>query len=110
MSIVKSFRSTHSDHFYSVDPKIEDKISVVEKISTTHSPLFRGIHRLYDHYDQQQQVDDIIKIIFIAILILISLILLGSVIFGIVVCIRFISSAPIETVGTWNILTEDSKA
>jgi len=66
------------------------------------------MHRLYHNYDQEQ-IDGMIKIIFITILFLIGLILLGSMLFGIAVCIRLISSPPIETVGTWNRLAEESK-
>ena len=50
-----------------------------------------------------------IKIIFVTILFLIGLILLGSMLFGIAFCIRLILSPPTETVGTWNILPEESK-
>ena len=42
-------------------------------------------------------------------MILIGLIVLGSTIFGVIVCLRLISSPPLQTVGTWKILTEDSK-
>ncbi len=50
-----------------------------------------------------------IKIIFVTILFLIGLILLGAMLFGIAFCIRLILSPPTETVGTWNILPEESK-
>ncbi len=64
---------------------------------------------MHNNYDQQQQIDEIVKVTFITILILIGLILLGLIIFGVAVGIRLISSPPIETVGTWKILPEESK-
>jgi len=79
-------------------------------VDRPQNSISRVLHRLYNDYDQEQ-VDEIIKIIFVTILMLIILILLGSIIFGIIVCIRLISSppTPIETVGTWKILPEESK-
>lgn len=53
-------------------------------------------------------MDQIIRIAFITILLLIGLILLSSILLGVAVCIRLISSST-ETVGTWNILSEESK-
>lgn len=61
-------------------------------------------------YDQQQEeMDEVLKMIFISILILVGLIMIASTIFGIIVCIRTFSSPPVETVGPWKILTEESK-
>ena len=54
-------------------------------------------------------MDQIIRIAFITILLLIGLILLSSILLGVAICIRLISSSPTETVGTWNILSEESK-
>jgi len=64
---------------------------------------------LYNNNEQQQKIDEIIKIIFITMLMLIALFLLGSITFGITVCIRLISSPPKETVGIWKVLAEESK-
>ena len=50
-----------------------------------------------------------IKVLFMIILTLMLLILLGSITFGIAFCIRLLSSPPKETVGTWNILPEETK-
>jgi lipopolysaccharide/colanic/teichoic acid biosynthesis glycosyltransferase len=98
----------YSSSSHSTDSKIEDKINIIEKISTTDSPLSRAMHRFYHNYDQEQ-INEMIKIIFITILSLIGLILFSSILFGIAICIRLISFSPIETVGTWNILPEESK-
>jgi lipopolysaccharide/colanic/teichoic acid biosynthesis glycosyltransferase len=81
----------------------------MEKVSVMNSQLSRIMHRFNNNYDQQQQIDSMIKMIFIIIFALVGLILLGSVMFGIAVCIRLMLSAPLETVGKWKILNEESK-
>jgi hypothetical protein len=67
------------------------------------------LHRLTNDYDNQQLIPAIIQIIFITIMVLIGLLLLGSVIFGVAICIRLLSFSPAQTVGTWKILNEESK-
>jgi len=67
------------------------------------------LRRLTNDYDNQQLIAAIIQIIFITIMVLIGLLLLGSVIFGVAICIRLLSLSSAQTVGTWKILNEESK-
>lgn len=67
------------------------------------------MHNFHNNYNQHEETDEVLKIIFISILILIGLALLGSTIFGVVTCIRAFSSPPVEVVGPWKILPEESK-
>ncbi|CAF1497093.1 unnamed protein product [Adineta steineri] len=86
-----------------------EKNNVIEDLSTINSPFTRIFHRLNNKVDHQQQLTEIIQIVFITVMTLIGLILLGSIIFGITVCIRMIISRSVDNVGTWKILTEESK-
>ncbi|CAF1537500.1 unnamed protein product, partial [Adineta steineri] len=86
-----------------------EKNNVIEDLSTINSPFTRIFHRLNNKVDHQQQLTEIIQIVFITVMTLIGLILLGSIIFGITVCIRMIISRNVDNVGTWKILTEESK-
>ncbi|CAF3324674.1 unnamed protein product [Rotaria sp. Silwood1] len=90
------------------DPKVGNKISVIEKKSNANSQLSQIFHHLNDSYDPQQEINDIIKIIFISILTFISLILFSSIIFGALICIRLILFSPREPVGVWKTLIEES--
>ncbi|CAF4362099.1 unnamed protein product, partial [Adineta steineri] len=87
----------------------DEKNNVIEDLSTINSPFTRIFHRLNNKVDHQQQLTEIIQIVFITVMTLIGLILLGSIIFGITVCIRMIISRNVDNVGTWKILTEESK-
>ncbi|CAF3969451.1 unnamed protein product, partial [Rotaria sp. Silwood2] len=91
-----------------VGTKIKDTISVIEKKSTANSQLSRIFHHLSNDYDQQQEIDDIIKIIVISILTLTSLILFSSIIFGISICIRLILFPSTKPIGAWKTLIEES--
>ncbi|CAF1028068.1 unnamed protein product [Rotaria sordida] len=90
------------------DQNIGDKINVIEKQLTANSQLSRIFHYMNNNYDQKQEINDIIKIIFISILTLISLILFSSIIFGTFICIRWILFPSIEPVGVWKTLLEES--
>lgn len=81
---------------------------IVETITTSPLPLVRVIHRVQSN-DNEEPMDRFIRITFITILILIGLILLSSILLGLAICIRLISSSTTETVGTWNILSDESK-
>jgi len=50
-----------------------------------------------------------IKIISMIILTLMLFLLLGSIVFGTIFCIRLLISKPKETVGTWKTLSEEPK-
>ena len=112
MKIFHTFFFNKNPFFFlistSTDPKVEDQLVIVEQITTTPSSLLRAIHRLHAN-ENDEPMDHFIRIIFITILLLIGLILLSSILLGITVCIRLISSSTTETVGTWNILSEESK-
>jgi hypothetical protein len=86
-------------------PRLEDKTDVLP----VNSPLSRVFHRLNNNYGQQESIDEMVRVIFMIMLTLMLLIFLGSIIFGIAFCIRLLSSPPKETVGTWNILPEETK-
>jgi hypothetical protein len=87
----------------------EKKIRLVENLPEPNTPLSRMFRRLNNNLDDQQRATELTEIIFITIFTLIGLILLASMIFGMIVCIRLMFTPPVETVGTWKVLADESK-
>ena len=57
----------------------------------------------------EEDADEIIRISFLTILIFIGFLLLGSISYGLVVCVRQLFSPPIETVGQWKSFADEAK-
>lgn len=66
-------------------------------------------HRRDDNLDDQQRMAEFIQVVFVTVFTLIGLFLLALMIFGTIVCVRTIFNAPVENVGTWKVLAEESK-
>ncbi|CAF0752799.1 unnamed protein product [Adineta ricciae] len=80
-----------------------------EELPTIESPLSRIFRRLNSNLDQQQRVNELTQVIFIIIFALIGLILLASMVFGVIVCMRMLLFSPVENVGTWKVLPDEWK-
>ena len=57
----------------------------------------------------EEDADEIIGMTFLTILVFIAFLLLGSISYGLVVCIRLLFSPPIETVGQWKSFADEAK-
>ncbi|CAF4146822.1 unnamed protein product, partial [Rotaria sordida] len=95
--------TTHIPYAEKINILRKNKSIITNKTSTN---LSQNKPLLYS--EQQQQVSQMIKIIFIIIITLIGLILFGSIIFGIVVITRLIIYSSRPTTNEWKTLQEES--